>query len=135
MTNKEIAKAWFANIDKKDFSAVRSLMHADHKFHNPMTPEAVGPDEHIGMMTMMTGSFEGEHKVELVLEDATHAIVRGRWVGKHTGEFNGISATGNDVNFTFIDIFEIVDGKVRKEAFEMNGMAMMAQLGAVPAHA
>ena len=132
MTNKEIARKWFESIDKHDFATIRSLMHSDHTFSNPMTPEAIGPDEHIGMMQMMTGSFTGQHTLTLVLEDGNHAIVRGRWSGKHTGEFQGVKATGNDVTFTFIDIFEIVDGKVRKEAFEMNPMAMMAQISAAP---
>jgi len=134
MTNKEITKAWFAAIDKKDFNTIKGLMHPDHKFHNPMTPSPISIDEHIGMMQMMTSAFTGEHKLELLLEDGNHAVVHGKWVGTHTGEFNGILATNKPVEFTFTDIFEIVDGKVRKEAFELNPMTMMVQIGAVPAN-
>jgi predicted ester cyclase len=132
MTNQEIAKTWFQAIDKNDFSTVKGLMHPDHKFHNPMTPEAIGIDEHIGMMQMMTGAFTGEHILEQFIEDRDHIVVRGRWAGTHTGEFNGVKATGNRVEFTFIDIFEISGGKVRNEAFEMNPMAIMAQIGGAP---
>jgi predicted ester cyclase len=133
MTNKEIAKAWFAGIDKNDFNSVKELMHPDHKFYNPMTPAPAGIDEHLGLMQMMTSAFSGEHKLELVIEDQNHAVVRGRWKGKHTGEFNGIGATGQPVEFTFTDIFEIVDGKVRREAFEMNPMSIMMQIGSATA--
>ena len=133
MTNKDIAKAWFAAIDKKDFAAVKKLMAADHQFHNPMTPGPVGPDQHIGMMQMMTGAFTGEHVLDLLVSEGNHVAVRGRWRGKHTGEFNGIPATNKPVEFSWIDIFEIKDGKVAREAFEMNPMAMMAQIGAAKA--
>ncbi len=98
-----------------------------------MTPQPLGPDEHIGMMQQMTSSFAGKHELTLLVEDSTHIAVRGRWTGKHTGEFNGIPATGNPVDFTFIDIFEIKNGKVAREAFEMNPMTMMAQIGAMKA--
>ena len=129
MTNKEIAKAWFAAIDNKDYNAIRSLAHPDHKFHNPMTPAPATTEEHIGLMQMMSGAFTGQHKIDLVMEDDDHVAVRARYVSKHTGEFNGIPATGKPVEMSFIDIFEIVDGKVRKEVLEMNPMSIMAQIG------
>jgi predicted ester cyclase len=130
MTNKEIAKAWFAAIDKREFEKVKGLMHPAHKFHNPMTPAPAGTEEHIGMMQMMTSAFSGQHELELILEEGKHIAVRGRWKGRHTGEFNGVPATGKTVEFTFTDIFEISEGKVRREDFEMNPMAIMAQVSA-----
>jgi predicted ester cyclase len=130
MTNKEIAKSWFAAIDKKDFNAVKAMMHSGHEFHNPMMPQPANAEGHIGMMQMMTGALSGGHILDLVLEDDNHVVVRGKWSGKHTGEFNGVPATGKSVEFTFTDVFEIIDGKVRKEALEMNPMAIMAQIGA-----
>lgn len=55
--------------------------------------------------------------------------------GTHTGEFNGIAATGNTVEFTFVDILHVVNGKVVKEHFELNPMTFMQQIGAMPAMA
>ena len=135
MTNKEIAKAWFEAIDKKDFNTVRNLMDTKHKFRNPMTPEPVGTEEHIGMMQMMTSAFEGKHTLSLVFADDNHVAVSGKWNGKHTGDFNGIPATGKNVEFYFVDIFNIVNGKVVNEHFEMNPSAILQQIGAVPVNA
>lgn len=134
MTNKEIAKAWFAAIDANDFDTVKKLMADNHTFHNPMTPAPVGIPEHLGMMEMMTSAFEGNHHLDLVLSDGEYATVRGTWKGKHVGEFNGVPATGNPVQFTFMDIFRVENGKVTDEYFEMNPMAIMSQIGAVPAN-
>lgn len=124
---------WFKNIDEKNFDANRALMADNHKFHNPMTPQAIGPDEHIGMMQMMTGSFEGTHHADIVVEQSGWVAVHGHWSGKHVGEFEGIPATGNKVEFTWSDMFQIENGKVVNEYFEMNPMSIMAQIGGVPA--
>lgn len=131
MTKKEIVKTWFAQIDAKNFDAIRSLMAANHSFHNPMTPSALDSEGHIGMMQQMTSAWDGEHICDIVLEDGNYVVVKGRWAGKHVGEFNGIAATGNQVEFTWTDIFEFENGKVTNEYFEMNPMTMMAQIGAM----
>lgn len=131
MDTKEIARSWFANIDRKNFGALEALLDPEHRFASPMTPAPVGPKEHLGMIQAMTGAFTGEHHLELVLADGHHAVVRGRWKGRHTGTFNGIAATNNAVEFTFIDILELRNGKVGREAFEMNLGTLLQQIGAV----
>ena len=133
MTNKDIVKTWFAAIDAKDFDGVKALMNPDHQFSNPMTPGPMGPDGHIGMIQMMTGAFAGAHNLVLTVSEGDHVAVRGRWKGTHTGDFNGVPASGKTVAFTFLDMFEIKGGKVSREAFEMNPMAIMAQIGAAAA--
>ncbi len=132
MTNKEIAKAWFARIDEKNFDGVKALMNSNHSFSSPMTPEPVAADQHIGMMQMMTSSFEGQHHLDLLISDGEYVTVKGKWAGRHTGEFQGIAPTQKPVDFSFIDIFHIINGKVAEEYFEMNPMAIMAQIGAAP---
>lgn len=129
MTNKDIARAYFGAIDKKDFAALRGLLAEGHEFHNPMMPKPATADEHIGMVQMMTGALTGEHVLDLLVDDGDHIAIRGRWKGKHTGDFNGIPATGMPVEFTWTDIMEIRNGKIAHEALEMNPMAIMSQIG------
>jgi predicted ester cyclase len=131
MTNKEIAKAWFADIDSNNFDGVKTLMDSRHAFHNPMTLEPAGKDQHIGMMQMMTTSFKGQHHVELLISEGEYVTVKGKWSGTHAGEFNGVPATNKHVEFSFIDIFRIINGKVTDEYFEMNPMSIMMQIGPV----
>jgi predicted ester cyclase len=134
MTNKEIVKAWFKAIDTNNYDSLKALMHEQHAFSNPMTPAPVGIQEHLGMIKGTTDALGGEHVLDLVLQDGEYVVVRGSWNGKHIGEFNGIAATGKPVHFTFTDIFHIVDGKVKEEYFELNPMAIMAQIGATAAN-
>ncbi len=135
MTNNEIAKEWFDAIDANNFDKVKSLMDSKHSFQNPMTPAPVGIDEHIGMMQMMTSALKGQHHVELLISEGEYLTAKGRWAGKHIGVFMGVPATNNDVAFSWIDVFHIVNGKVVEEHMEMNPMAIMTQIGAMPANA
>ncbi len=131
MTPKELVRVWFQNIDQAKFEELKNLMASDHRFHNPMTPEPVGPTEHVGMMQQMTESFDGQHHVDLLVEEDAWVAAYGRWSGKHIGEFNGVSATGKEVQFTWANFFQVVDGKVAAEHLETNPMSIMAQIGAV----
>jgi predicted ester cyclase len=133
MTPKDFITTWFAQIDGKKFDSLKKMMDNKHQFDNPMTPAPVGSDDHVGMMQMMTTSFDGKHLLDKVITDGEWVTARGRWTGKHTGEFNGIPATGKPVEFSWMDMMHIVNGKVVEEYFEMNPMTIMSQIGAVPA--
>lgn len=133
MIPKDFITTWFAHIDAKNFDGLKDMMDKKHQFANPMTPAPVGSEQHLGMMQMMTSSFDGKHLLDVVLSDGEWVTARGRWTGTHIGEFNGIPATGNKVEFSWIDMMHIVNGKVVEEYFEMNPMAIMQQVGAVPA--
>jgi|SRR5689334_24087572 len=135
MTNKEIVKTWFAAIDAKDFNTLKKLTDTKHKFRNSLTPSPVAADEHIGMIQNMTSALEGKHTLNLIFGDDDHVAVSGKWSGKHVGEFNGVPATGNQVEFYFVDLFNIVNGKVVNEHLEMNPLTIMQQIGGVPVNA
>ena len=133
MTNKELAKAWFTAIDENDASSIKKLMAGNHSFHNPMSPAPIGADEHLAMIGQISSAMTGSHLLELTISEGEYVAVKGSWKGKHTGEYNGIAATGNAINFSFTDIFHIVNGKVAEEYFEFNPMTLMTQMGAVTA--
>jgi predicted ester cyclase len=132
MTPKEFAEKWFKTIDAKDYDGLRSLISSNHKFVNPATPDALIGESHIGMIQGMMSAFTGGHRIEQILSEGEWVVTRGRWVGTHTGEFNGIPATGNKVNFTFMDTMHVVNGKLAEEFMEWNAMTLMTQIGAIP---
>lgn len=130
MSNKDIARTWFACIDGGDFATLKGLLGPRHSFRSPMTPAPVGADEHLGMLQGMTMALKGEHSLQQVLEEGDYVVVEGRWRGKHVGEFNGVPATGNPVEFSFIDILRFENGKIGDEHLELNPIAILAQIGA-----
>ena len=131
MTTKDFVKTWFAAIDAQKFDELNNLMDNNHQFKNPMSPEPVGKEQHLGMIQMMTSALDGKHVLDTVLCDGDWVAIRGRWTGIHTGEFNGVPTTGNPVEFSWIDMMQISDGKLRQEFMEMNPMTIMEQITAV----
>jgi len=52
--------------------------------------------------------------------------------GTHTGDFQGILATGKHMTQTGIDILRIVGGKVVERWGEFDNLGLLQQLGAIP---
>lgn len=67
--------------------------------------------------------FEGNGKV----------ASRVRWSGTHTGEFNGIPATGRPFQNEDITIDHVVDGQIKERWTIGDLLSMMQQLGIIPA--
>ncbi len=128
MTNKEIVKAWYSALEINDFNTIKNFMGSTYQFRNPVSPIPINAEEHLGMMDMMKSAFEARHTFELFIEEGNHIVVSGKWNAKHTGDFNGIPATGKLIELYLIDIFEIVDGKVLYHHIEFNPMLIMEQI-------
>ena len=127
---------WFAAMDAHDYAKIATLLEPKHKFTNTMTPEPIGAEEHVGMIKMMHAAWTGKHILDVVVNDGHEWVcVRGRWSGKHTGEFNGVPATGKNVEFSWIDMQRVVNGKIVDEYMELNPMSIMQQIGAAPVNA
>jgi steroid delta-isomerase-like uncharacterized protein len=72
--------------------------------------------------------------VEDVVADSAKVVARVRYTGTQQGEFQGMPATGKAVDVQLIDIFAFADdGRVREHWGVIDLMAMMQQLGFVPA--
>ena len=132
MSPKEFATKWFSAIDAKNFDGLKSMMASNHRFANRVIPAPLGAQEHLGIIQQMVGAFTGGHTPELMICEGDWIVTHGRWTGKPTGDFNGMPATGNTVDFTFSDIMHVVDGKLAEEFMEWNFMTLMTQIGAMP---
>ena len=71
---------------------------------------------------------------EDVVADGGKVDARVRFTGTHRGEFMGMPATGNSIDAPLVDMFVIGDdGLVHEHWGVMDTLAMMQQIGAVPA--
>ena len=72
--------------------------------------------------------------VEDVVANGDKAVARVRYTGTNRGEFMGMPATGKSVAVQLIDMFRFGDdGLVREHWGVLDALAMMQQLGVVPA--
>ena len=84
---------------------------------------------------MQLAAFPDLHMhVEDVFASGAKVVARVRYTGTNRGEFMGMPATGKSVDVQLIDMFLFGDdGCVREHWGVMDALAMMQQLGAVPA--
>jgi predicted ester cyclase len=69
---------------------------------------------------------------EMIAEDS-QVVVKARFKGLHVGEFNGIAPTHRSVEFPFVIGYNIEDNMIVHHWMLADQMALMQQLGVVPA--
>ena len=124
----------YAAIDANNAVALRKLLATDYRFANPFTPEPLNADGLIGFADATAKGFTGaKHQIKQIIVSENKATVIGTFVGKHTGLFNGISATGRDVMMDFISVIDFnKKGMATMQSTQANALALLIQLGAVP---
>jgi steroid delta-isomerase-like uncharacterized protein len=69
-----------------------------------------------------------------VITSGDKVVARVRYTGTHQGEFMGVPATGKSVDVQLIDIMRVGDdGLVHEHWGVIDSLAMMQQLGVIPA--
>jgi predicted ester cyclase len=76
-------------------------------------------------------------EVVRTLESGDEVYITGRFKGTHTGDLvspNGtIPATGQPIDFGYVDYFRVVDGTIMAEEVVWDQLTFLAQVGAFPA--
>jgi steroid delta-isomerase-like uncharacterized protein len=106
----------------------------DHQEGMPGQPE--GKEGVIFFVNAMRGAFSDiKATVGASVESGDMASAQVTVTAKHTGEFMGVPATDKSVEIEGIDIIRIEDGKCAEHWGVTDNMALMQQIGAVPAPA
>ena len=119
------------NLDAADEIYAADFVDHDRAFSREMH----GPEE----MKQYVGVFHSafpDFRVTLEDQIAEGDKVVNRWTvrGTHRGEFQGISPTGKEVEFTGIHTSTInEEGKLQESWENYDALGLMQQLGAIPA--
>jgi len=130
--NKAIVERWENEFKNKANVAITDELMADNFVHQLPFPGL--PPGREGLKAAGMGIFKSfahetlEVKVELCLADGDRVITRTRVKAVHTGEFNGIPASGKQVGWTEITIFRLANGKIVEMIGEGNFLGLMGQL-------
>ncbi|HEU0132578.1 MAG TPA: ester cyclase [Mycobacteriales bacterium] len=132
MSNKDTIRRMFdevINLGKIDM--VDDLFHPDFR---TVTPQGTFDREGFkGYVTAWRNGFADIHcEVGDLIEEGDRIAWSVRATGTHTGDFNGIPATGRSVDFASLNIAEFRGGLGYRHTVLMNDLAVMAQLGLLP---
>lgn len=118
-------------LNKGDFGAMDEVLADDVQFKLPTQPALVGRTAVRRHVEYLRGAFTNL-RFEVVRELAGDNMVALRWrlTGTHSGEFNGVPASGNAVDEYGIDMFEFWNGRIRTIHVVANQLGLTNQLRA-----
>ena len=122
-------------INQGNASVIDELLIPDFVEHEELPPGIPpGREAPKAMFTMLRSAFPDiKATIEHLVAEGDEVAVHMTWTGTHSGEFMGIPPTGKSISINVIDIMRIAEGKFVEHWGVMDSMAMMQQLGVVPA--
>ena len=132
--NKEVVSRFIEEFkNKANHGIVDELMSTDfvHHLTDPRLPAGREGIKALGQV-IVAGFPDVHASVQELLADGDKVIERTQTSATHTGEFNGIPATGRQVGWTEIHIYRLVDGKIAEQWSEIDLLGILVQLGAIP---
>lgn len=73
-------------------------------------------------------AFEGRDAIQTIIVDEEHAVVEGVFSGKHIGDFDGIAATGKQVEVGYCAVYKIAEEKIKSGHLYLPVEALRRQL-------
>jgi predicted ester cyclase len=114
---------------------VDELVSADLKEHEQLPPEFRPGREGLKQLVqaLRVAFPDGKTTIEDLAVDGDKVWARNRSRGTNTGWFMGMPATGKIVDFEIMDLCRFAGGKIVEHWGVSDNMAMMQQLGMIPA--
>ena len=122
-------------INQGNISMIDELLIPDFVEHEELPPGIPpGREAPKVLFTMLRSAFPDiKATIEHLIAEGDEIVLHMTWTGTHEGEFMGIPPTGKRISINVIDILGIAEGKFVEHWGVMDSMAMMQQLGVVPA--
>jgi len=122
-------------INQGNISAIDELLIPDFVEHEELPPGIPsGREAPKVLFTMLRSAFPDlKATIEHLIAEGDEVVLHMTWTGTHEGEFMGIPPTGKRISINVIDILGLAEGKFVEHWGVMDSMAMMQQLGVIPA--
>ena len=134
--NKALVARFIDEIfNRGNMSAADELLAPNFVEHEHLPAGVPRDREGVKMLSSMLRSAFPDLKVTIddTIVEGDKVVVRMTWSGTHRGEFMGVPASGKSVSIGVIDIIRVSGGKLVEHWGQMDAMAMLQQIGALPA--
>jgi len=134
--NKEVVQQMLENVfSGGDMDAIDEVIAPDFIEHEELPPGMPAGREGIkASIAMMHAAFpDFTVTIDDMIAEGDRVAVRLTWSGTQDGEFMGMPPTGKSFSMNVFDIFRMEGGQVVEHWGLSDTMAMMTQLGMMPA--
>lgn len=131
VTNLAVLEQAFGALQRHDVDACVDLLTSDFTINIAGMPVPKrGPDAWRGHARTL---LDAVPDVQLRIEDAfgsdDRVVVRVNVTGTHQGEFLGLRATGNKIDYQSSEIYRFRDGRIAEEWICSDTLTMLTQIG------
>jgi steroid delta-isomerase-like uncharacterized protein len=138
MTEREaLARRFFEDgFTEGRLEVLDDVMSDDFVTHDPQVPlrDLRGPAAARTVIQTYRGAFSDlRMSIDDVVEQRDRVAIRWTATGTHSGELNGLAATGRTVTVTGMTIQRIAGGRVAEAWSNWDTLGLLQQIGASPA--
>jgi steroid delta-isomerase-like uncharacterized protein len=131
--NKAIARRFFEALGANDQAALNELLAPDFVAHHSATPGLLNREALLQGISMVSVAFsDNYYTIEDQIAEGDRVATRVTWRATHTGDFQGYSPTGKQIEVSGIAIERHKDGKIVERWLNYDQLGVMQQLGLVP---
>ena len=131
--NGTIIRRLFEEMDKGNLGIITEVCAPSYTVHFPGTPGPLNREAAAQFFEMFYAAFPGlTHTIEDMVPDGDKLAIRLTIRGTQQGAFQGIPATGKQIEISAINIFHISDSQIAEHWVEYDGLGMLQQLGVIP---
>jgi len=132
--NKTLNHLWIEAFNARDWTAERAFR--SDKFRAVMSGSPLPLDNNAwsGFMKEFTTAFPDAHiEIESCIGEGDHTSTSWTLAGTHRASFNGIPATGRNIQFAGIEFNRFVDGRIAEHRSQFDLAGLLHQLSATTA--
>jgi steroid delta-isomerase-like uncharacterized protein len=133
--NKDIVRRqWYDELwDKWNVSIADELFTTDYRLHLSGVPAPADTATTKQIVAMFSSAFPDLcHSVDEMIAEGDTIAARWTVTGTHTGEFQGIAATGKPIKLSGITVHHMKDGRISETWLVVDNLELMQQIGAIP---
>ena len=128
-----VRRGFEEGMNQRNLAVFDELLAPNYVNHNLPAP-VTGPEGMKIVVGMFVAGFpDFQVVVEDVVGEGDKVSTRGYFTGTHTGEFQGIPATGKTIKAGYIDLWRAENGKFVENWAQLDMLGLMQQLGVIPA--
>ena len=134
--NKAIVRRNYETADRNDLTTFSEQLAPDLVLHYPGMPGPLNREALLQMMNVMfSGLTQRQHVFEDQIAEGDKVATRLTLHAVHTGEFQGMPATGRQIAMAQTAIHRIQNGKIVEVWVSSDDISMMKQLGLMSSQA
>lgn len=131
---KSLNLRWIQAFNTRDWKTESGFRSADFRAYLSGIKGAMDSAAWSAFMSGFTSAFpDSQISVESCMAEGDTAVARWILTGTHQGEFQGIPPTLRAVKFGGIEVNRFVNGKLVEHHCNFDNIAMLQQIGAIPA--